>query len=129
MDTSDVMEQTTIENKTLIIDLSGVSFIDKPGIDTLVEVIRTLQKQKVTTSLAMCPFHLVTSLDRVNFADKVKSSSHLCKLYPTIHDAVIDSLWDDNTFDPFIIYYADQIHWSWYGWFIFHFFVFKTSHV
>lgn len=80
------------QKKTLIVDLSGVSFIDKPGIDTLVEVVRTLQKRKVATSLAVCPFHIVASLERLNFGDKVKSSSHPCRFYPTIHDAVIDSM-------------------------------------
>ncbi|KAH9403861.1 hypothetical protein TYRP_014372 [Tyrophagus putrescentiae] len=90
--TSLKLEAAQIAHKTLIIDLSGVSFIDKPGIDTLVEVIRSLQQQSVSTSLAMCPFHLVTSLQKVGFAEKVRHADYPCRLYPTIHDAVIDSL-------------------------------------
>ena len=86
-----VMAQSIIQRKqTLILDLSGVTFIDKAGIDTLVEVVKTLQKQKISTALVMCPLHIQQCLRRDHFEDKVQHQTYHCRIYPTIHDAVID---------------------------------------
>ncbi|KAI2810169.1 hypothetical protein BLOT_001327 [Blomia tropicalis] len=85
-------ETLSHEKRALIIDLSGVSFIDKPGIDALVEVIRSLQEQEIITCLATCPYHIVDSLHRAHFSKRIENISFPCRMYPTIHDAVIDSL-------------------------------------
>ncbi|OTF81053.1 Sulfate transporter-like protein [Euroglyphus maynei] len=76
--------------KALILDFGGMPFIDKTGIDVLIEVIKTLQTKQIHTCLANCPHHIIRTLKNANFFTKIQHSKHFCKLYPTIHDAVIN---------------------------------------
>ncbi|KAH9521111.1 hypothetical protein DERF_004787 [Dermatophagoides farinae] len=78
------------EYKALILDFSGMPFIDKTGIDVLIEVIKSLQTKHIYTCLANCPHHIIRTLKNANFFIKTQHSKHNCKLYPTIHDAVIN---------------------------------------
>lgn len=87
------MRSKEADRQTLILDLAGVSFIDKAGIDTLVDVVRTLQKNRTETSIAQCPPPVVKSLKRANFVDRVQHQHYPCRLYPTIHDAMLESCW------------------------------------
>lgn len=76
----------------MILDLGGVSFIDKTGIDSLVEVVRTLQDEKICASFVNCPYHLISSFETIYFGDRVANVAYPFKIYPTIHDAVIDAI-------------------------------------
>ncbi|XP_027196471.2 solute carrier family 26 member 10-like [Dermatophagoides pteronyssinus] len=77
--------------KALILDFGGMPFIDKTGIDMLIEVIKSLQTKQIQTCLANCPHHIIHTLKTGDFFTKIqKHSKYSCKLYPTIHDAVIN---------------------------------------
>lgn len=95
--------------KALILDFGGMPFIDKTGIDVLIEVIKTLQTKQIHTCLANCPHHIIRTLKNANFFTKIQHSKHFCKLYPTIHDAVINHWWKKNVILLLITFFEKNI--------------------
>lgn len=72
----------------LIIDFSCVPFIDKTGIDILIELIQTLQSKSIKTNLVNFTPEILHLLSLNHFLDRVHHQYYGCRIFPTIHDAV-----------------------------------------
>lgn len=76
--------------KALILDLGGLSFIDKTGLDVLIYIVQILQQNQIYTCLTNCSSDLIETFRKVNFTNCVQHKQFQCNIYPTIHDAMID---------------------------------------
>lgn len=74
-----------LKPEALIIDLSCVPFMDKSGVETIVDIIKILKESDVCVCLASSPIHVIELFERSDFFKNLKNRC----VYPTIHDAVI----------------------------------------
>ena len=59
--------------------------MDKLGADTLIDVIKSLEQNRIAVGLVSCPLHVIELLERTDFFKKMGKRC----VFPTIHDAVI----------------------------------------
>ncbi|CAG2163965.1 unnamed protein product [Oppiella nova] len=74
-----------ITPEALILDMSCVPFMDRSGVDTIVDVFKLLKDKNISVCLASCPIHVIELFERSKFFDSVNKSC----FYPTVHDAVV----------------------------------------
>ncbi len=77
--------KSQLKPEALIIDLSCVPFMDKSGVETIIDIIKILKEQNVSVYLASCPIHVIELFERSKFFSTVNNKC----IYPTIHDAVV----------------------------------------
>lgn len=71
----------------IIIDFSSISYIDSSAVETIGEILETLEEKGVVCLLASCTSSVMSMFERTKFLENEKCKNF--DLFPTVHDAVI----------------------------------------
>ncbi|XP_051948086.1 solute carrier family 26 member 6 [Xyrauchen texanus] len=88
-DLEDKEEQKKTNIHSIILDFTPVSFIDTVTLKTLKNIIRDFAEVDVTVYIAGCQVCVVQQLERGDFFSE---SVTKCRLFPSVHDAVLHCL-------------------------------------
>lgn len=89
LDSSDPLRKLCqqLVTSTIIIDCSGMAYIDSSGVESILEVINLLKDMDIRCYLSSCPTPVLNMLERSNFFSKIPNG--YSGLFPSVHDAVV----------------------------------------